>query len=105
MTKKEFRSRIKRIILTSLFLILSTYLWFSFSPLRSQALDNTYFKQAFLQIEEVGNGVLLEYAYPQLDEYGLELFGIEDNSLQLVLTDSKKFKKELSNLLERWNNG
>lgn len=49
--------------------------------------------------------LLKPFANMVLDEYGLELFGIEDNSLQLVLTDSKKFKKELSNLLERWNNG
>lgn len=93
MTKKEFRSRIKRIILTSLFLILSTYLWFSFSPLRSQALDNTYFKQAFLQIEEVGNGVLLEYAYPQLDEYGLEHEGY---TFKIVNNNNKEVKYKIN---------
>lgn len=48
--------------------------------------------------------LLKPFANMVLYEYGLELFGIEDSSLQLVLTDSKKFEKELSNLLERWNN-
>ncbi|MGN0973755.1 MAG: hypothetical protein ACI4OT_03340 [Bacilli bacterium] len=93
MTKKELRNRIKRIISTSLFLILSTYLWFSFSPLRSKALDNTYFSQAFLQIEEVGNSVLLEDVYPQLDEYGLENEGY---TFKIINNNNKSVKYKLS---------
>ena len=47
--------------------------------------------------------LLKPFANMVLYEYGLELLGMEDNSLQLVLTDSKKFGKELSNMLGRWN--
>lgn len=49
--------------------------------------------------------LLKPFANMVLYEYGLELLGMEDNNLQLVLTDSKKFGKELSNMLERLNNG
>lgn len=93
MTKKELRNRIKRIIFTSLFLILSTYLWFSSSPLRLKALDSTYFKQAFLQIEEVGNSVILEDAYPQLDEYGLESEGY---TFKIINNNNNKVKYKIN---------
>ena len=42
--------------------------------------------------------LLKPFANMVLYEYGLELLGMEDNNLQLVLTDSKKFGKELSNM-------
>lgn len=48
--------------------------------------------------------LLKPFANMVLYEYGLELLGMEENNLQLVLTNSKKFAKGLNNILNRWLN-
>jgi len=46
--------------------------------------------------------LLKPFANMVLYEYGLKLLGMGEY-FQLVLTDSDKFKKELSSIIERWD--
>ena len=71
--KKEIRNRIVSLITTTIFLFSSTYIWFNYRTIRTNA-ENNYMGNMFLSLEEIGNNNY-DDLFPVTDEEGLEQEG------------------------------
>ena len=82
MYKKEIRKRIISLITTTLFLFVSTYIWFNYRTIRTNA-ETKYFNNAYLEIKEVSNEDLTDLL-PTTDEEGSKqegtTFKVKNNS-------------------------